>query len=280
MSRLNGDPNDGFSVYQTVLGNYFAGISSTTSLGAVLPHQQMFNGNAMAMWDGRFLAYEFDSGAVVHEFKLMVDFANSEISATDVAGYSFTDVAFDANGVVSQGTITHTTTTSTGLLQGLIGQDGAVGVFYSDGSNLFSYGGGFVAVANAPTVIMPEMPNMPVPDAARYPIFQAHYNLQTIEPTASGFRFVDIEETGLSTAGVNFDNFASFAPFAPFTVKLGGLVEGDPGFGDNVDGFAIMVARLGTTSIVSRRRAGLLPTTSLGGSFGQYGSGILDGDCL
>ncbi len=266
MSSLNGDPNDGFSVYQTVQNTYFAGISSTTSLGAALPYQQMFNGETEAEWDGMFLLYRIE-GSTTTEFKLLVDFENSDISATDVAGYSFTDVTFDENGVVSQGIITRAAVSEPfveeegrGQLRAIIGQEGAVGVFHSNANSPIIFAGGFVA---DPTVMedMTDMPNMPTPESA----FKTHYGAKTdntqLHPdltTGGTVAFVEIPSTGLDTNDLNFNGTGNFMPF---TVKLGGVVEGDDGFGDINDGFVIMGAR---SSSVNFYRAGLLSTTDLG----------------
>ncbi len=150
-SLLDGDPADGFSVHRfTEAGktHHFAGFSSTTSVGAVLPVWQTGE-TASAIWKGKFVVYETGQDAATHDFDLIVDFQNSDISA-DVAGYSFTDVGFDSKGVVVQGTITRAATSNpvqnevTGRMQAIIGQEGAVGVFHSDTNNAFSYGGGFV----------------------------------------------------------------------------------------------------------------------------------------
>ncbi len=151
-SLLDGDPADGFSVHrfsEAGKTHHFAGISSTTSVGAVLPVWQTGE-TASAIWKGKFVVYETGQDAATHDFDLIVDFQNSDISA-DVAGYSFTNAGFDSKGVVAQGTITRAATSNpqqnavTGRVQAIIGQEGAVGVFHSDTTvQDFSYAGGFV----------------------------------------------------------------------------------------------------------------------------------------
>ncbi|MCA8834848.1 MAG: hypothetical protein K8953_07135, partial [Proteobacteria bacterium] len=262
---LEGDLNDGFSIYEfteSLTTNYFVGISSTTSLGAALPYRQMFNGEAEAEWTGRFVIDESVKNVATHEFKLMVDFQNSDISA-DVAGYSFTDVTFDENGVVSQGIITRAAVSEPfveeegrGQLRAIIGQEGAVGVFHSNANSPIIFAGGFVA---DPTVMedMTDMPNMPTPESA----FKTHYGAKTdntqLHPdltTGGTVAFVEIPSAGLDTSSLTFTNTGNFMPL---TIKLGV----DPAKADVVDGFVIMGAR---SSSVNFYRAGLLSTTDLG----------------
>ena len=275
MGSLNGDPNDGFSVQRFISNSYFAGISSTTSLGVALPYRQMFNEKADAMWDGRFVIYEERQVVTIHEFKLIVDFVNSDIStADDVAGYSFTDVGFSDKGVVSQGTITRTSETAplslTGTLQGLIGSNGAVGVFHSDASNIaFSYAGGFVA-AFKDAEEEEEDDILPLPTYANFKNYygnaMAREDERTLYPLPKGIdstrAFVEGTKTGLVEGDLFFTDTVS-GNFAPVAIKLGGLKEGDEGFDDIDDGFALMFGHL-VTSVNQRIRAGLLSGTNLG----------------
>ncbi|MCA8834705.1 MAG: hypothetical protein K8953_06415, partial [Proteobacteria bacterium] len=61
-------------------------------------------------------------------------------STIGTSGYSFTGT-FDANGVITA--TTDHTSNGAGVMQGLIGEQGAVGVFHSNAVGV--YGGGFVA---------------------------------------------------------------------------------------------------------------------------------------
>ncbi len=143
---LNGDDMDGFA-YNTDSTDavVYVGLLPTTNLGLPLN-----NTTQAGTWNGSFVSIEGDAVAT-NEFTLTVTFGGAgagkagSISATTIAStdYSFTG-KFDANGVID-GTVTHTDTTdSTGPLQGLIGQDGAVGVFISNAGTQ-DFGGGFVA---------------------------------------------------------------------------------------------------------------------------------------
>ncbi len=151
---LNGDNMDSFA-YNTAGTSpdfvYYVVISPTTDLGAPL------NDVAQAgAWNGSFVSVEGGTEtAAAADFILTVTFgATSKGNAGSVAAtientlYSL-EGEFDARGVII-GTITHTVTSpaeviSMGTLQGLIGQDGAVGVFISNSDASMDYGGGFVA---------------------------------------------------------------------------------------------------------------------------------------
>ncbi len=150
---LNGDVADGFA-YNTAGTDpdfvYYVGILPTTDLGAPL------NDVAQAgAWNGSFISIEGETAATPADFILTVTFGGagagyegSVASSAAIGDYSFTG-KFDARGVIA-GTVTHEDATngnSTGELQGLIGQDGAVGVFITDSETTQEqhFGGGFVA---------------------------------------------------------------------------------------------------------------------------------------
>ena len=140
LSSLDGDPADGFNVhYVTATNDYLVGLSSTTSLGVVL------NAQPVGTWLGSFVAYE-GGVATTTPFELMVDFAGLNINTT-VTGtdYSFTGSFGSTDGVINGNVSRQATTPSEGSLTGLIGSEGAVGVFHSDSNALVSYAGGFVA---------------------------------------------------------------------------------------------------------------------------------------
>ena len=142
LGSLDGDPADGFSVYHvTATDDYLVGLSSTTSLGVTLKAQPV------GTWLGSFVAYE-GGVATTTPFELMVDFAGLNINTT-VTGtdYSFTGSFGSTDGVIN-GNVDRDGIT--GNLTGLIGSEGAVGVFHSDSNAMdngvaVSYAGGFVA---------------------------------------------------------------------------------------------------------------------------------------
>ena len=151
---LNGDDMDGFA-YNTAGTTpdfvYYVGLLPSTDLGLPLDMT-----TAMGTWNGSFISIEGETAATPADFTLTVTYGGSGLSAgksgsvaATIANtlYSFTG-EFDARGVII-GTVTRTETspvsTSMGTLQGLIGQDGAVGVFISNAGEGVDYGGGFVA---------------------------------------------------------------------------------------------------------------------------------------
>ncbi len=144
---LGGDATNGFIVIPN-RGSNFAGIASTTNLGVPLGAQPT------GTWNGSFQVYEDGAPTRVNsDFTLTVTYGGSNLGSGKTGSlsatiantdYSFVG-EFNASGVID-GTVTHTdTTNSTGELQGLIGADGAVGVFISSPTQTQPFGGGFVA---------------------------------------------------------------------------------------------------------------------------------------
>ncbi|MGU9963367.1 MAG: hypothetical protein ACNYPD_04585 [Candidatus Halichondribacter symbioticus] len=165
---LGGDENDGVAFYQGYVntdGAGYAGIFSTTDLGAPISSQE-----ASAQWHGQFQVIE--SRKINTDFRLEVTFgavagvdgsvgkveAFIEQVAPNLA-HHYVSGTFNNAGVI-KGTATagffpngrHSLSSSggvhDGILTGLIGEDGAVGAFYS---NTGVYAGGFVA---RPTVFV------------------------------------------------------------------------------------------------------------------------------
>ncbi len=152
-ASLGGEAADGFA-YKTAGTSpdfvYYVGILPTTNLGLPLN-----NTTQAGAWNGSFVSIE-DGTVATTEFTLTVTFGGATGSnvgsvapSAAIGNYTFRG-DFDANGVIQNGTITHTVTSpaeviSMGTLQGLIGQDGAVGVFISNSDASMDFGGGFVA---------------------------------------------------------------------------------------------------------------------------------------
>ena len=140
---LGGSPANGFNTYVIGTDNYLVGISSTTSLGAALDAQPV------GTWLGSFVVYE-GGVATTTPFELMVDFAGLNINTTVTNTlYSFTGNFGSNDGTIRGNISRQATTPSEGSLTGLIGSEGAVGVFVSDSTALVSYAGGFVAASPA-----------------------------------------------------------------------------------------------------------------------------------
>ncbi len=150
----DGDAKDGFGLYRPIDPHssgsvHNVGIYSTTNLGR--PLRGTF---ANARWAG-LLRYRV--GKVITDLgvRLNVGFNAGTSAGTITYGSTGTtyeiDADFDGTGVIS-GDITRRVTgdTSTGTISGLIGQEGAVGVFHSNVGATTPYVGGFVAHPPAP----------------------------------------------------------------------------------------------------------------------------------
>ena len=156
-TALDGNDNSGVVYFRDpATSYYYAGLLSGTNLGAPLVEE---SGNAE--WVGRF-----DYSA--QRFTLEIDFANKKVEAfmTHISNRHYHLIGYyNKNGVIT-GTVDFgffeagTRTPTAGeprypaILTGLIGENGAVGVFISgtgdknvikNGEGNFSYAGGFVA---------------------------------------------------------------------------------------------------------------------------------------
>nr|MCA8835097.1 hypothetical protein [Pseudomonadota bacterium] len=156
--------NDGLAYFNGRIVDsfyHYAGIYDTTDLGAPITDSTL-----NATWAGKIRF----GGADSKDFDLKVTFDGTTGTGT-VNGFIvdilttfdfLIDGEFDANGVITGGvhwavfeseTSPETPAPFDGVLSGIIGQDGAVGVFYGQHSgNDANYSGGFVAV---PTTIGP-----------------------------------------------------------------------------------------------------------------------------
>ena len=173
-NSLGGNNADGVAFFRGAVGDniyYYAGILSGTDLGA--PRTET---SGTAQWNGIFhvlgntIVHAFDGRNIyidtsVHEnFILTINFGAGEQAGTIEAGvratngydilYSLTG-NFDGNGVIT-GNVERSVSNligdtdiyrKSGILTGLIGQEGAVGAFISETSmsNGGYYSGGFVA---------------------------------------------------------------------------------------------------------------------------------------
>ena len=138
---LGGSATNGFTAFISTANNYYAGITSTTILGEALVQTK-----GTGAWKGSFVAYEGGT-ATTTDFELMIEFAaTSKVSAT-IGDYSFdgTDVGTDGT-FGTQIALNRQGVTSAGTISGIIGQKGAVGVFWSDATDATGFSGGFVAV--------------------------------------------------------------------------------------------------------------------------------------
>ena len=160
---LDGDATDGVAFFSTATGNFYAGILSGTDLGAPVTQT-----SGTASWVGRFQTLWLETNT---DFILEVTFGGDGDNAGSIEAFvdrkgglfygSPNNIShfylkgdFDDNGLIT-GTINAGDYTNNdrwdttgnrypGLLTGLIGQEGAVGVFH-DTSYGGYYSGGFVA---------------------------------------------------------------------------------------------------------------------------------------
>ncbi len=155
---LDGDAADGVAYFRgSVNGEgrvyYYSGIFSGTDLGAPLGPRAT-DGKTTASWVGKFQTVGHN---VNRDFVLEVDYANKTVDAfvvwPAVSSYHFyLEGNYDDKGIITgdfnlsnfrnKNRKTKNFTYITGVVTGLIGQDGAVGAFHS--SN-YGYTGGFVA---------------------------------------------------------------------------------------------------------------------------------------
>ncbi len=153
-----GDIKNGFFIYTPTDGNNYAGLLSTTNLGAPLDAT-----TAVGVWRGFFEQQTGNGPLKSTTFTLNVNFGAgaSSTQAGTISGngegansaYAFTNVPFSTMGVID-GVITYTNPTdavvSNGVITGLIGVKGAVGVFHSNVGATTSYIGGFLAHKASP----------------------------------------------------------------------------------------------------------------------------------
>ena len=137
---------------------YYAGLLSGTDVGAEI--------TADAMWHGKIAIVSGLNGSILTEqadFILDINFANKTLTSGDIAvprlgGFFAIDGKFAGKviyGATSLRDGLRNGVSSIGSVTGLIGQNGAVGAFISNGSgalvNTFGeYAGGFVASSTAP----------------------------------------------------------------------------------------------------------------------------------
>ena len=279
---VDDNPFDGFAYFDGVENRRYVGILSNTNMGAPLTTPV-----GRAIWpafiaSGEGIISGEDDFTTPTAFNLMVRFntTGGTISAFIPASnprFAFRiDGEFDAGGVITGTTNrriyrdnTDITTydsaqliNTEGTLRGLIGSDGAVGVFTTDAAGArVPYAGGFVAKP---------APLLPAPDHALYvSTFSPPPSVENLgtqegvsglsQPTAEGF----------SPTGLRFEKRQSAqnddcrSCFPNLIVRLGG----DNTDTADTDGLAMIYGRLNAGSSV-RVRAGLLPGTDLGASFG------------
>ncbi len=162
---FDGDAEDGVAYYWRDNGNsnaaFYAAIFSGTNLGATLP-VFVSGDTATAEWKGQFnVLGVFTNANADTDFILDINYEKRGVEAfvNALNVHYFLKGTYDINGVIT-GTTELTRFENglrdmidlnyngriSGILTGLIGQEGAVGVFYSNKTEIYGYAGGFVAV--------------------------------------------------------------------------------------------------------------------------------------
>ncbi len=145
-----GDRKDGFATSTNDAGIHSVGLFSTTNLGAPLSKQ-----TPRALWAGTLQHRAGTNPIGSFGITLTVTFDAGTKAGTITSGNVGTTYAIDATfnhvGVID-GDITrrHAGDTSAGTVSGLIGQEGAVGVFHSNAGATTPYIGGFLGSPPAP----------------------------------------------------------------------------------------------------------------------------------
>ena len=240
---LGGSPANGFNTYVIGTDNYLVGISSTTSLGAALDAQPV------GTWLGSFVVYE-GGVATTTPFELMVDFAGLNINTTVTNTlYSFTGNFGSNDGTIRGNISRQATTPSEGSLTGLIGSEGAVGVFVSDSTALVSYAGGFVAASPA------------FDGRVNYADWLASFNpALATTPTAGTSAFLQATGSTLSTGDLRTPNNVGSITINTLNLSTAEY-ENNPLGGDAEDGVAFFQ---GYSDNGSDFYAGIFDTTNLG----------------
>ncbi|MCA8835423.1 MAG: hypothetical protein K8953_10100, partial [Proteobacteria bacterium] len=177
LDSVGGDASDGVAFFRgyhnptiaphILFTNYYAGILSTTNLGAPLTQT-----DGTATWNGKFRAIGDGKEATANNFELKVTFGDTPDAAGSVEAfvnqsgnnYYHLEGTYDSNGAI-KGTVDFgafsgdsnidaqtpmgaRAPNDRGTLTGLIGHEGAVGVFISNETRAVGdtgYAGGFVA---------------------------------------------------------------------------------------------------------------------------------------
>ncbi len=281
---LGGDEEDGMAFFETYNGTEsggYAGIFSGTDLGAPLP-VYVAGTEPIVVWYGKF---ELQGSAKVEnrDFTLNVNFKTRKIDAFVQfggpnhykLGGDFNDKGVIVNGTIIYGAFTNRNPdmrfelTKAGILTGLIGSEGAVGIFHADddADGPDSYVGGFVA---APYIL----PADDFPNKITFSDWERGF-VSPLAPSPNiGFRsrrnqFLRGTETDLPTTGTRFSGQDN----APAIVVTITLADNDFG-GEEADGFSYFRGYIPAASR-SYYYAGILSDTDLGAPLTQQPTSTL-----
>ena len=278
-NALGGDAADGFAIVDA--SSQHAGILSGTDLGAPLTQTQ-----GSASWEGRIVVLGRWAGYVDSDFVLHINFGVGNQFGTvtgqvraegaGTADYKYRlDGEFDESGVIKgtaeYGNFNNEDTKiprywrKPGTLTGLIGEEGAIGVFLStEEVGYGGYVGGFIASPStdfvSPVPATPQVTAAVWADSFDEPLS----HVPTANSTKSKFligRATDLNDGGLSpySRDSDYNDGLNLADASFNRVALGG---------DRADGVGFFAAgRNGTSGVYSY--AGILSGTNLGAPLTQ-----------
>ena len=249
-TSAGGDVSDGFGYYHSS-GYYYVGILATTNLGAPLDMT-----TAEGIWSGEVTLAESDGSIATvetHDFTLGVTFgatSSGNAGSVDSGAIGTTDITFagefDANGVIT-GT-TASTANGAGVVQGLIGAEGAVGAFHSTKTGNGAYAGGFIAKPTEPDV--------------SYAAWESSFDTGGVNADQT------LQDSGFTNAVRGTSDYikldgdtkivTSAGTFTPNILRLNETV-GEPGYESG-----IAYRNVSVTGSLGQTYAGILPTTNLG----------------
>ena len=285
LAFFGGELYSGQAGSETGTGTYFyyAGVLDGTNLGAPITETI----TTAVRWTGQIRAVASSNTAelfagTITDFGVNITFDGTEgtIKSAFATNPQFVyeiDGVFDENGIITgdvdfgAGDATNginptqfRSSYSPGTLRGIIGQNGAVGVFHSDnenseaGSNVAHFSGGFVALPPDPCIALGNCP-------ANYAAWTASFG------TNAGNEDETLQESGFTNGEMNNDNYiklngeeikiVSVAMVArTFTSNVLRLSDTE-----NADGYESGIAyAVDLTDFNDQGYAGILATTNLG----------------
>ena len=286
-TSLGGHAADGVAFFGKTItsennNRYYSGILANTDLGLPLEPE----GTPIYEWKGVFQAIGVN--ALKTDFTLTVTYTGGnyagEIEAfINRSGNYYYHIQgnFNHGGVIVNGTADYGQYTDgdrddpiarkrqTGVLSGLIGQEGAIGAFITTGGGIGGYyysSGGFVAVPNRP-----DLPT-PAPDTTTNRVTTADWvasfeTAPSIAPTDYRHQFVQGSETGLYTGNISVGRKWLSGPRRFYTETIDSVIFDDVRVdSDATGGFSFFQ---GTNGVWFYNYAGILAGTDLGAPLTQ-----------
>ncbi len=268
---------DGFAYFDGVGKRRYAGILLNTNMGAPLTTT-----SGRAIWKGFISGADAFTTPTAFDLTVVFNATGGTINGfipTPLNRIAFRIIGeFDAGGVITGITDRRTYSdkedvrtydsapriNTVGTLRGLIGSDGAVGVFTTDAANAERpYAGGFVAKPDPLTLLEPSADH-----GLYFGVFSPLPEVAELGTQATVTEFGRPTAEGFSTTGLRFEDSPTSSDcgfcFPNLIVRLGGNNTDT----DDTDGFVLIRGRTINGSD-SRIRAGLLPRTDLGATLGN-----------